>query len=199
MWILWLSGQTSRMVWLFWWGLKNQEKDNTYVTSLYDYKVSYLDNNMLSTHCPHISQSSPPMVVSWNSSNCPLTKRSTRLDLPTAMSPSSTNLNWQILVCGSVPLERPPLPLELIPARVGDGRGAGRPPWSGATCTAFQIECSQVSLLVSSPIFAPCFVWMKKWEVWGEGGGGWCKITSWLTSCTPFFLKTKRALSRAIH
>ncbi|KAK1902710.1 tRNA wybutosine-synthesizing protein 4 [Dissostichus eleginoides] len=56
------------------------------------------------------------MVVSWNSSNCPLTNRSTRLDLPTAMSPSSTSLNWQILVCGSVPLVRPPLPLELIPA-----------------------------------------------------------------------------------
>lgn len=61
------------------------------------------------------------MVVSWNSSNCPLTKRRTRLDLPTAMSPSSTSLNWQILVCGSVPLERPPLPLELIPTRGGDG------------------------------------------------------------------------------
>lgn len=83
------------------------------------------------THTLPISLSSPPMVVSWNSSNCPLTKRSTRLDLPTAMSPSSTNLNWQILVCGSVPLERPPLPLELIPALVGDGRGAGPPPWSG--------------------------------------------------------------------
>lgn len=124
--------------------------------------------NILSTYCPaltHISQSSPPMVVSWNSSNCPLTKRSTRLDLPTAMSPSSTNLNWQILVCGSVPLERPPLPLELIPARVGDGRGAGRPPWSRATCTAFQTECSQVSLLVSLPPLTPCFVWRKKWEV----------------------------------
>lgn len=105
------------------------------------------------------------MVVSWNSSNCPLTKRSTRLDLPTAMSPSSTNLNWQILVCGSVPLERPPLPLELIPARVGDGRGAGRPPWSRATCTAFQTEWSQVSLLVSLPPLTPCFVWRKKWEV----------------------------------
>lgn len=86
------------------------------------------------THIPH----SPPMVVSWNSSNWPLTKRSTRLDLPTAMSPSSTNLNWQILVCGSVPLERPPLPLELIlnPWRSrwqgeGGGWGAGPPPWGG--------------------------------------------------------------------
>lgn len=70
------------------------------------------------------------MVVSWNSSNCPLTKRSTRLDLPTAMSPSSTSLNWQILVCGSVPLERPPLPLEVMVGgpRVGDGRVAGPPP-----------------------------------------------------------------------
>lgn len=48
--------------------------------------------------------SSPPMVVSWNSSNCPLTKRRTKLDLPTAMSPSSTSLNWQILVWGRFPL-----------------------------------------------------------------------------------------------
>ncbi len=86
------------------------------------------------THTVHISQSSPPMVVSWNSSNCPLTNRSTRLDFPTAMSPSSTSLNWQILVCGSVPLERPPLPLELIPALVGDGRGAGAPPSGGDRC-----------------------------------------------------------------
>lgn len=95
----------------------------------------------------NISQSSPPIVVSWNSSNCPLTNRSTRLDLPTAMSPSSTNLNWQIFVCGSVPLERPPLPLELIPACVGDSGGWGvlvlLPLWNGglgSTCTAFQAE-----------------------------------------------------------
>ncbi|TNN79035.1 hypothetical protein EYF80_010714 [Liparis tanakae] len=81
------------------------------------------------------------MVVSWNSSNWPLTKRSTRLDLPTAMSPSSTNLNWQILVCGSVPLERPPLPLELIlnlcrsrRQGKGGGWGAGPPPWGGDGC-----------------------------------------------------------------
>lgn len=66
---------------------------------------------------------SPPMVVSWNSSNCPLTKRSTKLDLPTAMSPNSTSLNWQILVCGSVPLERLLAPLELIPTWKGDGWG----------------------------------------------------------------------------
>lgn len=36
---------------------------------------------------------SPPMVLSWYSWNCPLTKRSTRLDFPTADSPSSTSLN----------------------------------------------------------------------------------------------------------
>lgn len=71
------------------------------------------------------ARSSPPMVVSWNSSNCPLTKRSTRLDLPTAMSPSSTSLNWQILVCGSAPLDWPPLPLELMPGRAGETTGAG--------------------------------------------------------------------------
>ena len=37
-----------------------------------------------------------PMVLSWYSWNWPLTKRSTRLDLPTADSPRSTSLNWQI-------------------------------------------------------------------------------------------------------
>lgn len=37
------------------------------------------------------------MVLSWYSWNCPFTKRRTRLDLPTADSPNSTNLNWQIL------------------------------------------------------------------------------------------------------
>lgn len=72
--------------------------------------------------------SSPPMVVSWNSSNCPLTKRSTRLDFPTAMSPSSTSLNWQILVCGREPLVRPPLPLVLIVAQVADGTVRTGPP-----------------------------------------------------------------------
>lgn len=36
---------------------------------------------------------SPPIVLSWYSWNCPLTKRRTRLDLPTADSPSRTSLN----------------------------------------------------------------------------------------------------------
>jgi len=38
-----------------------------------------------------------PIVLSWYSWNWPFTKRSTRLDLPTADSPSRTSLNWQIL------------------------------------------------------------------------------------------------------
>lgn len=44
------------------------------------------------------------MVLSWNSWNWPLTKRSTKLDLPTADSPSSTSLNWQILFATGAPL-----------------------------------------------------------------------------------------------
>lgn len=55
----------------------------------------------------------PPIVLSWNSWNWPLTKRSTRLDFPTADSPSSTSLNWQILLLaafGPLGLVAPPLP-----------------------------------------------------------------------------------------
>lgn len=54
----------------------------------------------------------PPMVLSWNSWNCPFTKRSTRLDFPTADSPKRTSLNWQILLPAFGPLGRvaPPLP-----------------------------------------------------------------------------------------
>ena len=47
---------------------------------------------------------SPPMVLSWYSWNCPLTKRNTRLDFPTADSPSRTNLNWHILLAWGCPL-----------------------------------------------------------------------------------------------
>lgn len=47
---------------------------------------------------------SPPIVLSWNSWNWPLTKRSTKLDFPTADSPSNTSLNWQILVPALGPL-----------------------------------------------------------------------------------------------
>lgn len=53
---------------------------------------------------------SPPIVLSWNSWNWPLTKRSTKLDFPTADSPSSTSLNWQILfpALGPLGLVAPP-------------------------------------------------------------------------------------------
>lgn len=53
----------------------------------------------------------PPIVLSWNSWNWPLTKRRTRLDFPTADSPKSTSLNWQILLPAFGPLGRvaPPL------------------------------------------------------------------------------------------
>ena len=47
---------------------------------------------------------SPPMVLSWYSWNCPLTKRNTRLDFPTADSPSRTSLNWHILLAWGCPL-----------------------------------------------------------------------------------------------
>lgn len=59
-----------------------------------------------------IKAPSPPMVLSWYSWNWPLTKRSTRLDFPTADSPRSTSLNWQILLLAAVPLVRagPPRP-----------------------------------------------------------------------------------------
>jgi hypothetical protein len=46
----------------------------------------------------------PPMVLSWYSWNCPLTKRNTRLDFPTADSPRRTNLNWHILLAWGCPL-----------------------------------------------------------------------------------------------
>ena len=42
-------------------------------------------------------KTSPPIVLSWYSWNWPLTKRNTRLDFPTADSPSNTSLNWHIL------------------------------------------------------------------------------------------------------
>lgn len=54
----------------------------------------------------------PPIVLSWNSWNCPFTKRRTRLDLPTADSPRRTSLNWQILLpaFGPLGLVAPALP-----------------------------------------------------------------------------------------
>lgn len=55
-------------------------------------------NSLLSLKCL------PPMVLSWYSWNCPLTKRNTRLDFPTADSPSRTSLNWHILLAWGCPL-----------------------------------------------------------------------------------------------
>lgn len=62
-------------------------------------------------------ENSPPIVLSWYSWNCPLTKRSTKLDLPTADSPSSTSLNWQILLACDWPfgLVAPLLVMAWIP------------------------------------------------------------------------------------
>lgn len=60
---------------------------------------------------PHLlPRRSPPIVLSWNSWNWPLTKRSTKLDFPTADSPNSTSLNWQILfpALGPLGLVAPP-------------------------------------------------------------------------------------------
>ena len=39
------------------------------------------------------------MVGSWNSKNSSRTNRTTRQDLPTAVSPNSTSLKWQVLFC----------------------------------------------------------------------------------------------------
>lgn len=66
---------------------------------------------------------SPPMVLSWYSWNCPLTKRSTKLDFPTADSPNSTSLNWQILLLAAVALVRAGPPR---PAMVGKTGAGGR-------------------------------------------------------------------------
>lgn len=68
---------------------------------------------------------SPPIVLSWYSWNCPLTKRSTKLDFPTADSPRSTNLNWQILLLGAVPLVRVVPPRPAI-AQCWKRRGGGK-------------------------------------------------------------------------
>ena len=40
----------------------------------------------------------PPMVGSWNSKNSSLTNRTTRHDLPTAVSPKRTSLKWHTLL-----------------------------------------------------------------------------------------------------
>lgn len=39
------------------------------------------------------------MVGSWNSKNSSRTNRTTRQDLPTAVSPSSTSLKWHVFPC----------------------------------------------------------------------------------------------------
>lgn len=80
-------------------------------------KLNYFFKNQCPSYlsCPAVSQISnltvvssrqtvcvrkaAPMVLSWYSWNCPLTNLKTRLDLPTALSPNSTNLNWHILPC----------------------------------------------------------------------------------------------------
>ena len=66
---------------------------------------------LVCNQCFQVWRYVPPIVLSWNSWNCPLTKRSTRLDFPTADSPNSTSLNWQILLPVFGPLGRvaPPL------------------------------------------------------------------------------------------
>lgn len=81
------------------------------------------------TQHTHI-KSSPPMVLSWYSWNWPLTKRRTRLDLPTADSPSKTSLNWQILFPAMVaPLVRAGPPRPAMPT----GRPRKGEVWLGYT------------------------------------------------------------------
>ncbi len=68
------------------------------------------------------------MVLSWYSWNWPLTKRSTRLDLPTADSPSKTSLNWHILFpTGAAPLVRAGPPRPAMPT--GRTTGEERADW----------------------------------------------------------------------
>ena len=93
------------------------EKDISILYSSY-VVVKYTKLNVITTTHPYnieppprfYQSDIPPIVLSWNSWNWPLTKRSTRLDLPTADSPSSTSLNWQILFAelGPLGLEAPP-------------------------------------------------------------------------------------------
>ena len=45
----------------------------------------------------------PPIVDSWYSKNCPLTKRSTNELFPTAESPRSTSLNWKTFGAAAIP------------------------------------------------------------------------------------------------
>jgi hypothetical protein len=89
------------------------------------------------------------MVLSWYSKNCFLTKRSTRLDLPTALSPSSTSLNWNVLPAAPVG------PAEAIAALKPDTRvrseSAGAPTArqgrsDGAPTLPLSLELSRATL-----------------------------------------------------
>jgi len=82
-------------------------KNCTVLPKLLARQVWYESSSCLQTTQKNVSQQMlsllllyiPPMVLSWYSWNCPLTKRSTKLDLPTADSPRSTSLNWQMCGC----------------------------------------------------------------------------------------------------
>eukprot|EP01043_Picozoa_sp_COSAG02_P041391 COSAG02_NODE_3425_length_6768_cov_9.839106_4_plen_215_part_00 len=59
--------------------------------------------------CYTFCRSLPPIVDSWYSKNCPLTKRSTNELFPTAESPSNTSLNWKTFGAATIPALRHPL------------------------------------------------------------------------------------------
>ena len=52
-----------------------------------------------------VAAAADPMVGCWNSKNSFFTKRSTLLDLPTAVSPSSTSLKFTVLAIADAAVE----------------------------------------------------------------------------------------------
>ena len=61
--------------------------------------VSQISNfTVLVSKCTVCVRNAAPIVGSWNSKNSSRTKRTTRHDLPTAVSPSSTSLKWHVVI-----------------------------------------------------------------------------------------------------
>ena len=89
----------------------------------------------------------PPIVDSWYSKNCPLTKRRTSDDLPTAESPSKTNLNWNTFgaaampaLCATCLLLRAKIPPRASPRAANTAELFLRLVHSGHACDAVEHE-----------------------------------------------------------
>lgn len=70
-------------------------KSAVVVTIIHNYQSRAQKFDMLAYR--YLPGFAPPIVGSWYSKNSSLTKRTTRHDLPTAVSPSNTSLKWQTL------------------------------------------------------------------------------------------------------